>query len=244
MLKTSLSTSIREGIRRRIEVGEWGDQLPAEPELAKVFGASRETVRKALAVLEAEGLLYRVHGKGTFVETRVSFNPLSGALSITEELGRCHLSVENEVLEFGWIRPSELPSPFLRSALEGATKIFRLKRLRTSKEHPLAVELSYFRDSDFPGLETAEFSQSLHQLMTARYGLSPDRVTNRLMALDFHSSADRDVAKLLGSRQVLRVERILSRRRHAYYATRFVLRTDLYPLEYTQLPGHPHGRGL
>lgn len=235
-MKTSLSTGIREGIRRRIEAGEWSGQLPSEPDLARLFGASRETVRKALAGLEAEGLLYRMHGKGTFVERPMAFNPLSGALSITEELSRCHLSVENQVLESGWIAPKELPSPFLRAAFEGAERVFRLQRLRLSRGECFAVELSFFRDRDFPGIEGAEFVGSLHQLMTTRYGLSADRVTNRLMALDFTKAADREVTRQLGSRQALRVERLLGRRRHVYYATRFVLRTDLHPLEFTQLP--------
>lgn len=42
-------------------------RLPAERELAKLVGTSRGELRKALAVLEAEGLIWRHVGKGTFV---------------------------------------------------------------------------------------------------------------------------------------------------------------------------------
>ena len=43
-----------------------GDKMPSENELAVVYQVSRHTVRKALAILEHEGYIYAVHGKGTF----------------------------------------------------------------------------------------------------------------------------------------------------------------------------------
>ncbi len=240
-MKTTLAASIREGIRLRIETGEWESRIPSEPELAMLFGASRETVRKALAALEAEGLLYRIHGKGTFVDAALSFNPLSDALSITEELAHSHLPVKNVVLESGWIPPREIPSTFLRNAFGEDARVFRLKRLRMSRDQTWAVEISYFRESVFPGLEAVDFKGSLHDLMTSRYRLSPDRVRNRLQALDFRLKADRDLAGALGSRQAVRVERVLDRKRHIYYAVSFTMRTDLYPLEFTQLPARSGG---
>lgn len=44
-----------------------GDALPAEVEIAESMGVARSTVRQALAALERDGLIRRVHGKGTFV---------------------------------------------------------------------------------------------------------------------------------------------------------------------------------
>jgi GntR family transcriptional regulator len=41
-------------------------QLPPEPTLCEQFGVSRITLRRAVADLEAEGLLRRVQGRGTF----------------------------------------------------------------------------------------------------------------------------------------------------------------------------------
>lgn len=42
-------------------------RLPAEEELGAALGVSRPTVRSALLALEKEGLVQRVHGRGTFV---------------------------------------------------------------------------------------------------------------------------------------------------------------------------------
>ena len=43
-----------------------GDRFPSENELSAQYGVSRHTVRKALSILEQEGFIYAVHGKGTF----------------------------------------------------------------------------------------------------------------------------------------------------------------------------------
>ena len=44
-----------------------GDRLPSEAQLASRFGVNRHTVRRALAELQAEGLLHARRGAGVFV---------------------------------------------------------------------------------------------------------------------------------------------------------------------------------
>ncbi len=44
-----------------------GDRLPPEPELAKQLGISRATLREVLRTLEAQGIIVRRRGVGTFV---------------------------------------------------------------------------------------------------------------------------------------------------------------------------------
>jgi LacI family transcriptional regulator len=46
-----------------------GDQIPAERELAKLFGVSAMTISRALKALQDEGYVERVPGKGTFVRS-------------------------------------------------------------------------------------------------------------------------------------------------------------------------------
>jgi len=64
-----LYRQVREALVARIAVGEWqpGELLPSEPELAAGLGVSPGTVRKALDAMEAENLIVRRQGRGTFL---------------------------------------------------------------------------------------------------------------------------------------------------------------------------------
>lgn len=60
---------LAQDLRQRIIGGEWsaGAAIPSETDLAHRFGVALGTVRQAVAMLAAEGIIQRVHGKGTFV---------------------------------------------------------------------------------------------------------------------------------------------------------------------------------
>jgi DNA-binding GntR family transcriptional regulator len=56
-------------IRAQIDAGELGpgERIPSILTLAETHGISPVTVRKGLAILKDEGLLFTVNGYGTFV---------------------------------------------------------------------------------------------------------------------------------------------------------------------------------
>ena len=60
---------LASGLRARVTLGEWlaGTALPPESLLAKEYGVALGTLRQAIALLVAESLLERRHGRGTFV---------------------------------------------------------------------------------------------------------------------------------------------------------------------------------
>jgi GntR family transcriptional regulator len=64
-----LYLQVRDLVLERITNGTWkpGAMLPAEVDLARELGLSSGTVRKALDALEAEHVVSRRQGKGTFV---------------------------------------------------------------------------------------------------------------------------------------------------------------------------------
>jgi GntR family transcriptional regulator len=60
---------IADDLRRQIRAGQLGPglKLPAETVLCEEYRASLPTVRQALGVLQAEGLVDKLHGRGNFV---------------------------------------------------------------------------------------------------------------------------------------------------------------------------------
>lgn len=66
--KTLKYYKLMEDLKKQILEGEFKpkDKLPSENELAARYQVSRQTVRKALSILENAGFIYAEHGRGTF----------------------------------------------------------------------------------------------------------------------------------------------------------------------------------
>jgi len=64
---------LRQLVRAHREDAEW--QLPPERELALSMGLGRRALRRAMEVLEAEGLIWRQQGKGTFIGRHPAIQP-------------------------------------------------------------------------------------------------------------------------------------------------------------------------
>ncbi len=89
-----------------------GSRLPPERELARRLGVTRNTLRKALGVLEAQGRLDRHVGRGTFVASRP--NPQAAARGLVEsspaEVMAVRLAIEPQLLPLAVAaaRPADL----------------------------------------------------------------------------------------------------------------------------------------
>ncbi len=79
-LKNHICAQIRAGVLKP------DDMLPGERQLAQDLDLSRTTVRQALSELVAEGVLYRRHGKGTYVAPNRLEQNLTWLKGFAEEL--------------------------------------------------------------------------------------------------------------------------------------------------------------
>ena len=63
-----------------------GERLPSEPELTRLFGVSRHTVRAALRSLSAKGLVSSQRGRGTIVLSAVATPQFTHACDSIEDV--------------------------------------------------------------------------------------------------------------------------------------------------------------
>lgn len=190
-----LTARVREEIARRITLGELapGEQLPTERELGDQFGVSRVTVRRALASLARDGLVYAIQGRGTFVASGRLAEPPGALLSFHELVASEHVTVGAQPLR-AESRPATLDEADQFRIAPGAP-LFELVRLRTLDDLPVAIDsttLPLAIDPDLPDLDWGH--QSLYARLT-EVGHAPVAADYAVEA----RSADSRTARLLGA---------------------------------------------
>lgn len=172
------------------------DDLPAhapvgsERELMARYGVSRATVREAIGQLVSDGVLYRVHGKGTFVAAARVDSQLHLA-SFTDEMRRRGLEPTTEVLELALTTPPRRAAVEL--GLDADERVWRLERTRIAGGQPMALELGWYPERLLPGLDDHDLTRSVYTLFATTYDLVVDSAQQSVWA----ESADARKAHLL-----------------------------------------------
>ncbi|MCL2029429.1 MAG: GntR family transcriptional regulator [Deltaproteobacteria bacterium] len=157
-------------IKRKIAEGEYqpGGRIPSESIISRSFGVAVMTVRQAINLLAGQGLLKRVHGRGTFVcgpdWTRAGFN-LAGLL---EKLGD-QSGLEIKILKAG-LSPAH-PGAAAALNLKAGTPIVSLARLVSHRRRPLLLNKAFLASAPRTPVEEPEFgAASLSGLLAGQGG--------------------------------------------------------------------------
>lgn len=126
------------------------DQLPTENSICSIFNISRPVVRQAYNELIKEGLIYRIQGKGSYVNKRIMIPNLMYTIN----------GFANEVKQFGLIPESSILSieitqrdnlPFELQQLN--QDFYLIKRIRKGSGTPLFLEYFYLPELKFKNFE-------------------------------------------------------------------------------------------
>ena len=157
-------------VKRNIAAGTLatGDLLPSESELCRTFDISRSTVRQAIGALEAEGLVVRKQGRGTFVAEPKVRRRTENVYSFTSEISSMGLTPSSTLIEYAVIDPT--PDIVKVLELNGPdTKVYRFTRIRNVNGEPLILETSFYPRFIYPKLtrellETHSFYSLLYEV--------------------------------------------------------------------------------
>lgn len=158
-----------------------GAELPSERELAERYGLARMTVRSEIERLAAQGLVYRLQGRATFVAApRVA---QAGALSsFTEDMIARGLTPGSIVRSTETMEADGVVAAHLE--LAPGDPVFHLERVRTADGRPMAVEHAYLPMRRFAGIEQVDFTEaSLFEVLGERFAVSLRDAHQRVVAV-------------------------------------------------------------
>jgi GntR family transcriptional regulator len=192
---------------QRMIDGVWrpGAMLPSEFQLASDFGVSQGTVRKALSAMEADNLVTRRQGRGTFVAEHDSDRALFHFFHMVGEGTARQLPVSRLLsCRYGVAGVTEAT----RLALTRGDPVARIRRVRDLNGAPAIVETIVLSLVLFPNVgRTGDLPNTLYELYERRYGVTVARAQERLRARPAARLAARHLGVPLGT-PLLEIDRI------------------------------------
>lgn len=186
-----------------------GDYLPSEHQLMDLYGASRETIRKALNNLTDLGLIQKIRGKGSIVLNldRYTF-PISGITSFAELNNQLGLKAETKVLLLQ--KEDKLPAQFIKYFSEEENSIgFHLERLRLIDGQADVLDCDYLLSPPVDSLPREYAETSIYDYLENKQKLDISYATKEISVCKVDKriqdllQLDNDLAVLVASRNYL-----------------------------------------
>lgn len=151
-----LYSQLKELLRTRILDGTYPplSRMPSEAELGKAFEVSRITVRQALGDLQKEGLIFKIHGKGTFVAKPKAFQNVSTLQGLGESMSQRGYEVINRLRSFKTV-PADAQVAARLQVAEG-DKVVQIKRARLVNRELVSLEITWLPEAVGKRLEKAD----------------------------------------------------------------------------------------
>lgn len=203
-----LYSQLKELLRTRILDGSYPplSRMPSEAELGKAHGVSRITVRQALGDLQKEGLIFKIHGKGTFVARPKAFQNVSTLQGLAESMGERGYEVINRLRSFRFV-PADAQVATRLQVAEGDS-VAQIKRARLVNRELVSLEVTYLPEAVGRRLEKADLvSRDIFLILENDCGLPLGHADLAIDAI----LADAELAAALEVEEgspVMRIERL------------------------------------
>lgn len=141
---TPLYVQLMNEVENSIKTGAYkpGDKLLTESEMAKKYGVSLITVRKAIGSLMEQGLVIRKQGKGTFVTKPKLARNMKKLQSFSEMCEQMGMTPGAKMLTNKLVPADEDIADAL--GIEPGSNVIYISRLRYADQDPVQIENSYF----------------------------------------------------------------------------------------------------
>ena len=138
-----LYEQIKAALRASILDGTYPphSQMPSESELCATFDVSRITVRQALGDLQKEGLVFRLHGKGTFVSKPKAFQNVTALQGFAEAMSSMGYEIVNQLRVLRFVQANQHVAGKL--ALPEGTRVAEIHRVRLLNREPVSLEVTW-----------------------------------------------------------------------------------------------------
>lgn len=187
-----ISKLIKQEVRE--EKFSYGEKLPTEAMLVERFETSRGTIRKALALLNTEGVIETIHGKGSFVTNQKISSPIAQQLvSISEGFDEQNLEYETKVLKKEIINSTESSMQYILTT-DDNSEILYIERLRTIDGEPSILLRNWISLERCQGIEKYDFN--ITSLFDAMESVMNERINYGIRS--FHANnASPEIKELL-----------------------------------------------
>ncbi len=149
--KKSKYLEIKDELKNQILSKKYniGDKISSERELADFYNVTRVTVQKAMNLLEQEGFIERIHGKGMFVLSNSESNiyilnneKSDSILGFSREF-KNNVKISSKLIKFHTKKAGKRIGKFL--GIDENDEIYFIRRVRLMDNIPVLVE-----DSNIP----------------------------------------------------------------------------------------------
>jgi len=174
---------VHQSLKKDIQDGKYlvSELLPTEPELEKMFNVSRTTIRRAMEVLKAEGLIEIKQGRGTMVLDYRTKQDLNKVTSVTESLRRRGYEVRTKSMYIDVIPATEKIANKLE--IKYGDLVARVQRIQLANEKPIVIMKNYIPYRLVPSIE--QFSNKfsgLYQFLEEQYQLEITAANDKILA--------------------------------------------------------------